>query len=136
VGPKGFLRHPPLTRNFLPMRSFGPTKRRAYLAYSYEFYGSKTIKDLKGKLRSKGIEPVDPYEIALGTEPEIAELDMKLIDSCEIFIFYIPPNWESTEIGMELMYAILRGKEIWLYGKLKDKPFLNWLKAKILNLEG
>jgi len=106
VGPKGFLRHPPLTRNFLPMRSFGPTKRRAYLAYSYEFYGSKTIKDLKGKLRSKGIEPVDPYEIALGTGPEIAELDMELIDSCEIFLLYMPPNWESTEIGMELMYAI------------------------------
>jgi len=113
-------------------------KKRVYFAYSWEFRGSERVEEIKRRI-SGSVELVDPYEVAEGIEERIAELDLRLIDGCHVVLAWLPRGWESTELGMELMYALLRGKEVLVLGHLREKPFHRWLsrRAKVFGaLEG
>jgi len=103
--------------------------KSVYLAYSWEFFESREVKRIKEFLRKK-FKVIDPYEIKIGTSSEVAELNFRLIDSCDVFALYLPPKWESIELGIELCWAFIRRKKIIVFGEFEDKPFLNLIRRK------
>jgi len=103
-------------------------RKRAYLAYPFIMFGTREVFVFKEKLKHEGFEVIDPYEkVGVGSNPIIAFRDLRLIDSADLFVAYLP--CQGTQTGMEIMYAFLKGKKVRIYTRLEG-PFFEWLKGK------
>lgn len=112
---------------------------KVYLSYPFSVFerGDIVLEALKECLLFAGFEVIDPYvNIGVGLEPELIEADLKAVDESDLVVAYLPTG--STTTGMEVYYALNRGKKVVVITPYPDEPFLKWLEkrgAKIITCE-
>jgi len=102
-------------------------REKAYLIYPFAVYGTPQAEKFKASLAER-YDVVDPFEaVGVGTDPEIAERDMQLIDGCDRVIAFLP--CEGLQSGWELCYAFTKRKNITIHIKPSlVGPFINWME--------
>jgi len=105
-------------------------KEKAYLIYPFAIYGEDIVEDFKEMLKLEGYEIVDPFDlVGIGTDAEIAERDLKLIEESGVVIAYLP--CEGVQSGFEIYHAFMKGKKIKIYlSPNLDGPFFAWLRER------
>jgi len=73
--------------------------KRAYLIYPFSMHETSLVKKFKDRL-AKSYEIIDPFDVVgLGSEPKIAEKDMKLIKKCDLLIAFLPVEGTRDDVS-------------------------------------